>query len=276
MFTLMNGEAYDYIGSSRMAYDLKEGNFKSFTGKTLDLNQISSVIDVGQLGPGKLYLHTTNADNSRIVSDLKNSLSASVLKDSVPPSSVNSFLKVKSNISTIVIANHGDEFENKYYHSLLDDKESLGDEKELASSLAKVAIRLGNALYTSVTGSPPPESDETAEIKEIISHMLPCYLISANCSLFIAATPPGTVIANRNLPLYISVRRVDNSATSLTAQLLAYLTGDVVPELNSTACHKKSLFWMSGKEHNLTGVCINSTVYFTNAVSPAFIINGMF
>ena len=270
----MNGEAYDYIGSSRMVYDLKEGNFKSFSGKNLDFDQISTVIDLGQLGPGSLYLHTSNSETNSIVSDLKNSLPAKVLKDSVPPSSVNSFLKAKSNLSTIVIANHGQAFENKYYHSLLDDKESLGDENKLASSLANVAISLGNALYKSVTGSPPPTNDES--IEKLISHILPCYLVSANCSLFVAATPPGTVIADRTLPLYISVKRVDNSATSLTAQLLAFLTGNDVPELNSTTCHNKHLAWMSGNEPNSTGICINATVYFSPAVSPAFIIDGRF
>ena len=272
MFSLMNGEAYDYIGSSRMIYDMKEGNFKSFNGNNFDFEQITAVIELGQLGQGPFYLHTSNSEGIELVSNLKKSLRATLLKDSVPPASVQSFLKEKSGLPTVIITNHGEEFVNNYYHSLLDDKKSLGDENKLANSLAKVAISLGDALYQSVMGKSRSENEEA--IEKLISSILPCYLVSANCTLFNAATPPGTGIANRTLPLYISVQRVENSATTLTAQLLAFLTGRDVPDLNSTMCRKAHLAWMRGYDHNSTGVCVNATVYFSPAVSPAFIISG--
>lgn len=48
MFMLFNGEAYDYIGSSRMVYDMSNGNFpnqninfnKEHIGLFIELSQI--------------------------------------------------------------------------------------------------------------------------------------------------------------------------------------------------------------------------------------------
>lgn len=48
MFVLFNGEAYDYIGSSRMVYDMSNGNFpndliklnQSHVGLFVELSQI--------------------------------------------------------------------------------------------------------------------------------------------------------------------------------------------------------------------------------------------
>lgn len=272
MFSLLNGEAYDYIGSSRMVYDLKEGNFKAYTGKSLNLSQISTVIELGQLSTGKLFLHTSNSDDSAIALSLKNSLQATVLKDSVPPVSVQTFLKANSSLPTIFISEYGQEFTNNFYHSILDDAENFDDKKSLTSNLAKVAVGLGNTLYKSVTGQEAPKNDKNVE--DLISYMLSCYLDNANCSLFTAATPPGYVISNHTLPLYISVKSFSNMATYLTSQLMILLTGEEIPELNSTSCYKKHYVWMKGEKHNSTGICMNSTVYFTSAVSPAFIIEG--
>lgn len=272
MFSLLNGESYDYIGSSRMVYDMKEGNFKSYTGKNINLEQISTIIELGQLSSGEFFLHTTNSENSSILLDLESSLPATILKDSIPPTSVQSFLKANPHLETIVITDYGKNFTNNYYHSLLDDNENVDNKKNLNSSLAKVAISVGNALYKSITGKNPPKSEK--DVEKLISYMLPCYLDSANCSLFTAAIPPGNVITNRTLPLYISVKSMSNDATFLTSKLFALLTGEETPDLNSTSCYKKHCIWMKGEKPNSPGICINSTVYLTSAVSPAFIIEG--
>ncbi|XP_051163506.1 nicastrin [Leptopilina boulardi] len=270
MFSLLNGEAYDYIGSSKMVYDLKEGNFKQFSGKNLDLKQISTVIELGQLSTGELFLHTNNMENNQIVLDLKTSLAATILKDSVPPTSVQSFLKENSTLPTIVLTDYGEKFTNNYYHSFLDDKENVDYKMNLNASLAKVAINLGNVLYKNIMGKDAPKNNK--DVEQLITYMLTCYLDSANCSLFTAAIPPGNVITNRTLPLYISVNSMSNVATYVTSQLLTLLTGEEIPDLNSTTCYKKHLAWMKGEKHNSTGICINSTVYSTSAISPAFII----
>ncbi|XP_012280937.1 nicastrin [Orussus abietinus] len=275
MFSLLNGESFDYIGSSRLVYDIKEGNFNSLGGKTLTFDHIKSVIELGQLGKGQLYLHASNFDSDNIIPRLEKKLSAKVLNNSVPPASVQSFLAANPNLTAIVITNHGEKFVNKFYHGILDDSQNIefnrNDSIGIVSALAKVATMLGNELYYSITGTSAPNGSISV-VEDLISEMLYCYVESANCSLFYAASSPGTKLADYVLPLYVGVHRVANPVTSLTGQLLALLTGEKLPEMNASTCYEHHLAWMGG--YNFTGLCINSTVNYSPAVSPAFIIDG--
>lgn len=123
VFSLLNGEAFDYIGSSRMVYDLKQNNFNALGGTNLKLDDIKSVIEFGQLGEGKIFLHANGNDD--IINRLNETLNGSILYDSVPPTSVQSFLEAKPNLTTVVISNHEKEFTNRYYNGILDDGDSL-------------------------------------------------------------------------------------------------------------------------------------------------------
>lgn len=122
-----------------------------------------------------------------------------------------------------------------------------------------------------MTGAPAQQLEES-DMEDIITEMLSCYLESAKCKLFRAASAPGAKLINQVLPLYVGVHRAPNIATSLTGQLLALLTGEKLTEMNETTCHKNRLAWMGG--YNFTGLCINSTVNYSTAISPAFIIDG--
>ena len=66
VFSLLNVEAMDYIGSSRLVYDLNECNFHSLGGRLLKFKQISSVIEIGQVGEGELYIHSNNFKDNLI------------------------------------------------------------------------------------------------------------------------------------------------------------------------------------------------------------------
>jgi len=127
VFSLLNGEAFDYIGSSRMIYDLKHNNFNALGGINLKFDDILSVIEFGQLGPGKIFLHSNSEDD--IIIRLNKTLKAKIKYGSVPPTSVQSFLETKSNLTTVVISNHEEQFKNRYYNGILDDAESLGFDK---------------------------------------------------------------------------------------------------------------------------------------------------
>ena len=124
---MLNGEAFDYIGSSRLAYDLKAGSFNAIGGKNLGIDKITAVIELGQLGGQELYLHANNDKNNPLIDALKKTfeLNNFTLDNSVPPASIQSFLSVKSNLTAVVLATHGEQFTNKYYHSLLDDEYTL-------------------------------------------------------------------------------------------------------------------------------------------------------
>lgn len=132
VFSLLNGEAFDYIGSSRMVYDLKQNNFNAL-GTNLKFDDIQSVIEFGQLGKGEIFLHTNGKDDT--INRLQRALNASFVNDSVPPTSVQSFLEVKSNLPTVVISNHERQFKNRYYNGILDDAESLDFDKYIHNLL---------------------------------------------------------------------------------------------------------------------------------------------
>lgn len=133
---------------------------------------------------------------------------------------------------------------------------------------------MANELYWEVTGTKPaPQPDaQSKDLKDLVTEMLHCYLESAKCNLFRAASAPGVKLINQVLSLYVGVHRAPNVATSLTGQLLALLTGEKLYDMNETTCHENRLAWMGGP--NFTGLCINSTVNYSAAVSPAFIIEG--
>ncbi|XP_046743799.1 nicastrin isoform X2 [Diprion similis] len=274
VFSLLNGEAFDYIGSSRFVYDLKNGSFQSLGGTTLMFDQIRTVVELGQLGEGDIYLHSSNYENDSLITALIPNLPATVLKDSVPPASIQRFLAENSTISATVIANHGVNFTNKYYHSILDDAESVdftSSESGLAKSLDKIARELANQLFVTVTGT-NASNNGSGNIENLVTKILSCYLESANCSLFRSASAPGHELPNHVLPLYVGVTRSLNRATRLTGHLLALLTGTTLSEYDSSMCHANHFLWVEGL--NFQGTCINSTVNYSIATSPAFILHG--
>lgn len=59
IFILFNGEAYDYIGSSRIAYDMQKGVFP-YKGNVFNLSDISLLVDINQLSNHPLFLHLDN------------------------------------------------------------------------------------------------------------------------------------------------------------------------------------------------------------------------
>lgn len=125
-----------------------------------------------------------------------------------------------------------------------------------------------------MTGEEPQPADLSIEstMKNLTAEMLYCYLESAKCTLFRAASAPNTKLVDQVLPLYVGVHRAFNFVTTLTGQLLAYLTGEKLYDMNETTCHENQLVWMGGQ--NFSGLCINSTVNYSIALSPAFIIKG--
>ncbi|KAJ8674531.1 hypothetical protein QAD02_005793 [Eretmocerus hayati] len=278
VFSLLNGEAFDYIGSSRLIYDLQNGKFDALGGKTLKFEQISHIIELGQLGDGQIYLHTPSRnENDPLALKLEKELNATLLTDSYPPASVQRFLRVNGSLSTVVIANHGQTFTNRYYNSILDDAENLGyssnnSDNKISESLAKVATKLGEVLYNLVNRDPKPLVSNGTAVHKVVSDLLPCYLESAKCRMFQAAFLHGLRLEEHLMSLYVRVSKHDNILTVVTANVLKLLTGEYYPNIDASSCAEKHLSWLPGYEY--TGVCINSTVNYSLAASPAFEIPG--
>ncbi|XP_053206893.1 nicastrin-like [Panonychus citri] len=307
LISLFNGESFDYIGSGRTAYDLKNKalqplasvDFKKLNITTLTLDQLANFIELEQLAPHSsedLYLHTdpistNDPETERNVDDLiANLQSARVISFNrsppdypLPPASFQSFLRENIKLPGVVISNHNGTYENKYYNSIADDyknikfnRDSKSDD-QIVRHLTSISTQMSQSIYKMLTD----ETDPTIESDpQTITDLLYCLVIDASCPLF---AKHGFNISSsqfdgiNTLPLYVSVRQVTSNffLISLIAQILATFTG-ILHEVDLKQCDKlkKENQWLNyhfiqGLSSN--GTCVESQVFVSEAVSPVFI-----
>ncbi|UYV65466.1 NCSTN [Cordylochernes scorpioides] len=295
VFMVFNGEAFDYIGSSRVVYDMQKGIFPTTLDPEIEnqpaqikLEHISHFIEISQMVPNKtVWIHTdpitresNKVDIEEMIKFLTNNTSVSptfkVAKMSrpLPPASVQQFLKKYANIASLVLADHETDFTNRYYNSLFDNADTL-DMSGLAQKLNSISHTLSRMVYSLVTNG--KEMPTVGSNEEIIEELLECYVINSSCQVFrqIAGKPASPSLPP--YPLYISVSvPKPNAITLFTHHILGNFTGEVVPNRTEEDCVPKdskdqlySNFWMSGNE---TGMCIRTTAILVEALSPAFLI----
>lgn len=255
LFAFFNGEAFDYIGSSRMMYDMSKDTFpEEFKSKytrqwpIVKQESLKFVLEIGQAFNKKqgenYYAHVdTRFEDESLLTKLKNSALPADLKildatnrdKGLPPSSLQAILKERRNISGIVVNDFDDQFLNQYYHSIYDNSIELGydydkgENQEIVESIYKLSAGLAMFIYEAATGSPLPGVDKFAN-KTLINEMLYCYLVKADCTLFTEASTPDTPPQSGPLPpipysQYITVDRSSNYHTFMTYRALGYLTG---------------------------------------------------
>ncbi|XP_046577349.1 nicastrin-like [Haliotis rubra] len=194
MFTFFQGESFDYIGSSRMVYDM-DSNSSQFPQdikkdvvslQEIRLENIHSFLEVNQVGlrdQGKLWIHTDPITRPKLedptqLSDMISSLksigsSLGVQLDNVtddtplPPASVQRFL-MKANIPAIVLTDHQKEYTNRFFNSRFDLPAMInvtdhGNQSDPSAdtqtqSLTDIATTLAHFLYTLSTGNTAPSS----------------------------------------------------------------------------------------------------------------------
>ncbi|XP_043391476.1 nicastrin isoform X6 [Chelonia mydas] len=309
MFTFFQGETFDYIGSSRMVYDMENDKFP------VRLDNIHSFLELSQVAlrnSSVLWVHTdpVSQRNESIQTQVKtvvealinSGMSANVTLQEVrqsqplPPSSFQRFLKARG-IPGVVLADHRTSFQNRYYQSMYDTAENilmkypegLSPEETLdyvtdtAKSLAEVATVVARALYQLAGGT-----GNTSAIQadpRTVSRMLYGFLIKTNNSWFqsIIKQDLKGLLGDEPPQHYIAVTTLVNT-TQLVQYVLANLTGTVVnftkeeclnPE--KTPNPEKEMYvytWVQGsRDANSTSrvpFCVQSTVRLTKAASPAF------
>lgn len=310
LFIIFNGEAFDYIGSSRVVFDMQKHVFPTELlheirdqPALINLHHISHFIELSQLAPKNLsdtlWLHTDpvsmrHEDVEKEVKNLVNVFQSEATRlarlkvteadksQPLPPASFQSFLSKDKSIPGIVIADHNTQFINEYYNSIFDTDENV-NLKILPKMLSDVAITVTGTIYNLLTGEKlendlPPQTD-------LISGLLNCYLKNASCRLFQEIADPLMTERLRvePYPLYVSVdtggHTKANAITLYTRYLLAYLTGSKVEDRgrkNCTADPQNQIFqydWMTGSAVNASGICVKSTVMYTIAQSPAYVLN---
>ena len=140
LFALFDGEAFDYIGSSSVVFNMNANKFPeedpipSEINDPMDISSItcrhiSHFIELNQLSfhsnDSKLFIHK-NLDSNDKLNSLQNlikdnanglrGLEVESVSDGqpLPPSSLQSFLKDNESLIGIVIANHRKEYTNKF------------------------------------------------------------------------------------------------------------------------------------------------------------------
>jgi len=252
-FVLLDGEAFDGIGSKQMVVDMisEKFPFKGEKSTHITLNQISEVIELRQLGliNGKLFAHfdpisyhrnKTGIEN--IISKLQN-YSTSTLKVSktskdagIPTSSIQNILKSRD-IPSVLLTEFDSSFTNKHYLSRYDTLRYLGVKlsgnetekqmfeliKPLAKKLAEVALTTAKALV--VLANEDKEPSFITELKtheDEINHLIFCFLHQSNCSYIEKYMSSKFEVRLNNQPISRYVSVVQSQVSYKIAPLIIY------------------------------------------------------
>lgn len=218
LFALFNGEVFDYIGSGRTAYDMRTGSFSPFDKSShnislplIDFRSLNSFIELNQLAayPGKkdIWIHSDPVSTREpAVNKTVDNLIEILLKSSeepisiksapsdlpLPPASFQSFLRENLSLPGVVLTNHLKNFENKFYHSFLDNYINIGFNANVSDSdseeidpvtehLSAISSRVSQSLVEILTGEYDPSIKSNSTT---VQNLLYCFLINITCPLF--------------------------------------------------------------------------------------------
>ncbi|XP_056913660.1 nicastrin [Takifugu flavidus] len=255
LYTLFQGETFDYIGSSRMVYDMQNDEF------AVDLDNVHSVLEIGQVGfwsDSKLWLHSDpvsrkngsiNDEVRKLINNVELAANQSAIpveepgfSQPLPPSSFQRFLRAHP-IPGVVIEDHRSAFTNRFYESMYDNAEylkvsypsNMTQEEQLdfltdtAKSLTEVATMVARTLYLQAGGAETQLGNINAD-PQIVTRMLYGFLVQSNNSWFQQIIPSEWIshLANKPTNFYVGVTGQSSEATFLVQYLLANLTGSIV------------------------------------------------
>lgn len=329
LWTLFNGEAFDYIGSQRVAYDIKRGVWPP--NAPLAPTDVKLHVEIGQIGgslsdyvnentwPLNAFVPTlapstiNDGDNDiqiflKQLSNAYNMTIPGIFNGSLPPSSIHSFRRILSNVTEsgemleMLLVDHKETFTNVFYNSALDDSDKIAyayknisminnvtfistaeliadglmKETDTQVKISRLATALAHALYQRVVGE--AYTGNITVSAHLVDEMLYCFLKNETCKLLSAAEFGGNEGPREGAgpaPLYVGVTSWNTVAPVFAGHLLALLTGTQL-SLNKSQCETKpesgyTRLWLKGWNHN--GVCIETTMNFSQALSPAFIIS---
>eukprot|EP00123_Amoebidium_parasiticum_P012458 comp21368_c0_seq1/m.29365 comp21368_c0_seq1/g.29365 ORF comp21368_c0_seq1/g.29365 comp21368_c0_seq1/m.29365 type:complete len:657 (-) comp21368_c0_seq1:309-2279(-) len=299
VFALFNGEAYEYIGSSRFAVDMDAGKFPGIAGVTISPSEIVGIVEVGQVAsrgdssnPTPLYLHrdpvaaSQGATNQLLSTIQQASTSAGVTsqpaadQNLLPPASLQSFLRwADRNIPGVVISDHDSTgFANKYYQSFMDNGANIGiSDPKAITNLCNVATTVARSLYLAAGGSQPSSNKITANCTNL-QGMLEGAVTAMNNS-YMQALYKGSgqcedAVQGFNMPvgLYVGVFN-SNGPPCISSAYISYLSlakSLGTPIANTTADQSGAdncTDHMQGRVAT-SGQCFSSSVNMTGAYSP--------
>ncbi|KAI8480669.1 hypothetical protein Bbelb_416180 [Branchiostoma belcheri] len=239
MFVFFQGESFDYIGSSRMVYDMKRGQFPEklddevLQPSLVNTTNIQYYLEVSQVGlweQSGLWAHSdpvsqkTSAvrdDVNAIFAAIENateSSNVSVRKppsfQALPPASLQRFLREDSRVAGMVLSDHMAAYSNDYFMSRLDLPVEIGMDipvdlkpdqaydytTKQGASLTKVATVIARTLYLLASNKTASEATKIEVNGTTVNHLLYCFLQQANCPLFAEVLTSKSAAALKSLP----------------------------------------------------------------------------
>ncbi|CAG7722359.1 unnamed protein product [Allacma fusca] len=300
-FMLFSGEAFDYIGSSRIVFDMKSNRFPfSISDSTtsqpaiLKLENIKYFIEFNQVAlKGKIppyYVHSLNADGFfteiqnqgqkidrplkfeqvKIEKDNKNS-------QGLPPSSVHSFVTHRDDLPGVVITNHNSSYRNMFHNSIYDSASAINYEYSeahnldvqgkiatLSATVARTIVSLANLPSEEIINSIVPDVD-------YVDELLHCYLEAGNCLTFQHMIGHDQLPSDP-FPTYVGVYNNLNPLAILTQNLLSTYQGVKVSK-DLKEC-KRNYDNQTVEYVWINETCYETTVNWSLALSPAFETDG--
>ncbi|NXT07706.1 NICA protein, partial [Prunella fulvescens] len=249
LFVFFQGETFDYIGSSRLVFDMEQDKFP------LRLENIWAFLELGQVSlqnNSMLWMHTdpvsrrnqsVESQVQTLLKALNNSSSGSGVSlqepgvsQPLPPSSFQRFLRSRS-IPGVVLSDHRAAFHNRYFQSIYDTAENIGmrypeglsPEEQLefvtdtAKALTQVATLLARALFSLAGGTTGSESIQADP--RTVTRLLYGFLLNSNNSWFQSLIKPDQKGILGPFPQhYVAVSSPTNT-TQLLQAVLGNLTG---------------------------------------------------
>jgi nicastrin len=250
LFVVFNGETYDYIGSQRFVYELLKGNFPSKSKEHLPaitIEDIDLFVELSQLNKTETVVahYLSGSKPKDFVFKLSTNARASGLnldeaEDSLPPGSLHTFLKNRTNLPGLILADHKTRYLNPFYNSVYDNATNLNyaylnlsqrtvvAEDCIQTHVQKVATMLAKSLYTEITNASYQDATNDVADLQFIDELFYCYLQNANCRVHQAIQQ--LELRKQPLSLYVGVEVVSNFITKLVGLTLAWVTADVVDE----------------------------------------------
>jgi nicastrin len=308
LYSFFHGESWDYIGSSRMVYDMERNNFPENFGPKFSHDSIMDYLELTNVGlfdnerPVTYYHNKTSSVLlSRLVAISSETHTGMTLAPSdrvdLPVASLQRFLRRNSAFSGAILSDFNEEFRSKFYGSRYDNE---GIFNQNGSNLSTVSRQLAN-LATSITWAlldvaganfSDGNNDTYEADANTINDILECFLVNTDCDTFkrVLTQSQANELENRPLHRYVTVDTTTNSETIITYALAADFTGvyingsgDVVND--SIPCGQCSSIASQLSEDNsqvtvlqqyVNGsdnmcFCVKSFVHYHTAVSPAFV-----
>ncbi|KAF5399374.1 Ubiquitin carboxyl-terminal hydrolase isozyme L5 [Paragonimus heterotremus] len=254
-FVFLDNEAYDFLGSRRLNYDLHTQALARYTKFPLKWDHVGSMIEVGEIGlpigestPRYFMLSDRNIymQTKQPTDDLIEKLLAASQRFNettfVRPSETNSLLPPTASIQSLlsdaphpkphlVLTDHaGPPLRNKHFESFLDTQWPPEDDMNADRSLLAFANTFSDAIHRIATTDATP-------LSEVITYPTPgdlmdCFVNNPNCTLLKLFLNPADVdfFVSLGAPIpaqsYLPLNKRELKLSHIVNVLLMGLTGD--------------------------------------------------